>query len=142
MQAGQTQQVPHLALEAQLTSFYPFQTVAAITTLFLAMLYNPSTQAEAQAEIERVIGTERLPTYADRESLPYVEAIYKEVLRWRPVTPFAIPHKYSSKNDDEYLGTFTLFRYMRMGLMVLGSRNANPSRSDDPPKYMEYAARS
>ncbi|KAF8607171.1 cytochrome P450 [Ceratobasidium sp. AG-I] len=79
-------------------------TVAAITTFFLAMIYNPGAQAEAQAEIERVIGADRLPTYSDRASLPYVNALYKEVLRWQPATPLGVPHKYSSKTDDEYVG--------------------------------------
>ncbi|KAF8607170.1 cytochrome P450 [Ceratobasidium sp. AG-I] len=79
-------------------------TVAAITTFFLAMVHNPSAQAEAQAEIERIIGADRLPTYSDRSSLPYVDALYKEVLRWQPLGPFGVPHKYSLKKDDEYLG--------------------------------------
>lgn len=72
------------------------------------MVHNPSVQSAAQAEIERVVGTERLPTYADRASLPYVEAVYKEVLRWQPVAPIGVPHKYASKVDDEYEGTLVL----------------------------------
>ncbi|KAG8701978.1 hypothetical protein FRC09_005024 [Ceratobasidium sp. 395] len=68
------------------------------------MLYNPAAQATAQAEIERVVGTSRLPTYTDRESLPYVEAIYKEVLRWQSLTPLGTPHKYTARSDDDYKG--------------------------------------
>lgn len=83
------------------------------------MLYNPSAQTEAQAEIERVIGVERLPTYAERASLPYVEAVYKEVLRWQPLAPFGVPHKYSSTKDDEYLGKPTFCDYMHIGLLIM-----------------------
>lgn len=72
------------------------------------MTYNPSVQAAAKAEIERVIGADRLPTYADRASLPYVEAVYKEVLRWQPVAPMGVPHKYAAKLDDEYQGALVL----------------------------------
>ncbi|KAG8678761.1 hypothetical protein FRC08_017532 [Ceratobasidium sp. 394] len=79
-------------------------TVSAISTFFVAMLYNPTAQATAQAEIERVIGTDRLPTYADRDSLPYVEAVYKEVMRWQPIAPLGLPHKYVAEQDDEYRG--------------------------------------
>ena len=82
------------------------------------MIYNPSIQAAAQAEIECVIGTDRLPTYADRASLPYVEAVYKEVLRWQPVGPL-VPHRYSSSQDDEYLGTLSFSDYMRVLLAAL-----------------------
>ncbi|KAG9118491.1 hypothetical protein FRC07_006966 [Ceratobasidium sp. 392] len=79
-------------------------TVSAISTFFIAMLYNPTAQATAQAEIEHVVGTDRLPTYADRESLPYVEAVYKEVLRWQPLAPLGLPHQYTAEKDDEYKG--------------------------------------
>ncbi|KAF8607191.1 cytochrome P450 [Ceratobasidium sp. AG-I] len=79
-------------------------TVSSVSTFFVAMIYNPSVQAAAQEEIERVVGTDRLPTYADRASLPYVEAVYKEVLRWQPVAPIGVPHRYTSSVDDEYQG--------------------------------------
>lgn len=45
----------------------------------------PNVQKKAQAEIDAVIGHERLPTHADRERLPYVNALVTEVLRWNPV---------------------------------------------------------
>lgn len=54
---------------------------------FLAMTLFPDVQKKAQAQIDAVIGVDRLPTFADRGSLPYVEAVVKEVLRWHTVTP-------------------------------------------------------
>lgn len=51
------------------------------------MLLYPDVQKKAQAAVDRVIGKDRLPTYDDFDSLPYVHAIIKEVLRWQPVTP-------------------------------------------------------
>ena len=48
------------------------------------MLERPDIQLQAQKEIDRVVGTDRLPSYSDRESLPYVDAIMTEVLRLRP----------------------------------------------------------
>jgi len=47
----------------------------------------PEVQRKAQAEIDRFIESDRLPTLADQPSLPYVDALVKEVLRWNPVTP-------------------------------------------------------
>lgn len=47
----------------------------------------PHVQKKGQEEIDTVIGRTRLPTGADRESLPYVSAIVKEVLRMYPVAP-------------------------------------------------------
>jgi cytochrome P450 len=56
-------------------------TVSAISTFFLAMTMNPHVMRKAQEELDRVVGQDRLPSVADRESLVYVDAICKEVLR-------------------------------------------------------------
>lgn len=50
----------------------------------MAMALHPEVQAKAQAEIDKVIGNERLPRVEDRESLPYIMAVMKEVFRWQP----------------------------------------------------------
>ena len=51
------------------------------------MTLHPEVQRRAQAELDSVTGGTRLPTYEDRQKLPYIEAIVKEVLRWHPVVP-------------------------------------------------------
>ena len=51
------------------------------------MILHPEAQAKAQEEIDLVVGSQRLPDFGDRPNLPYVEAVYLETLRWRPVTP-------------------------------------------------------
>ncbi len=51
------------------------------------MVGYPEVQEKAQAEIDRVVGGNRLPTFSDKDSLPYVFAIYKETLRWHTVVP-------------------------------------------------------
>jgi hypothetical protein len=44
-------------------------------------------QRKAQAEIDAVVGSDRLPKFSDRPDLPFVEAIVTEVLRWNSVAP-------------------------------------------------------
>ena len=51
------------------------------------MVLYTDVQKRAQAELDSVIGKDRLPLFEDRESLPYVEAIVREVLRWEPSVP-------------------------------------------------------
>jgi len=46
---------------------------------------------KAHAEIDQVVGRDRLPNFADFDNLPYIRAIVKEVLRWKPVAPTAVP---------------------------------------------------
>ena len=64
------------------------ETTASIMQWFSALIpAYPEIQKKAQAEIDSVIGTDRLPSLSDRGSLPYTEAIVNELLRWQPVTP-------------------------------------------------------
>ncbi|KAJ7836430.1 cytochrome P450, partial [Mycena leptocephala] len=77
-------------------------TVSALGTFILGMLMNPEAQKKAQAEIDSVVGVGHLPGFADEALLPYVSAIVKEALRWRNVTPMAVPHYLAV--DDEYQG--------------------------------------
>ncbi|KAJ6562700.1 cytochrome P450 [Mycena vulgaris] len=77
-------------------------TVSALGTFILGMLRNPEAQKKAQAELDSVIGQGHLPDFTDEPSLPYISAIVKEVLRWKSVTPIAIPHYLAV--EDEYRG--------------------------------------
>ena len=70
----------------------------------LAMLAYPETQARAQAELDAVVGRTRLPTFADYPHLPYIRAMVKELLRWRPIAPIITPHR--ATEDDWYEGMF------------------------------------
>lgn len=51
------------------------------------MVLHPEVAKKAQAELDTVVGNDRLPTFADREYLPYLDALCKEVLRWNTVVP-------------------------------------------------------
>ncbi|KAF9458365.1 cytochrome P450 [Collybia nuda] len=77
-------------------------TVSAAQFFFLAMAMYPNVQRRAQAEIDSIIGSNRLPNFHDRESLPYVNALIKETMRWQPASPAGTVHVCS--NDDEYNG--------------------------------------
>jgi cytochrome P450 len=50
-----------------------------------AMTLFPDKQAKAQQEMDAVVGSNRLPSFSDRSSLPYLEAMFQEVLRYRPL---------------------------------------------------------
>ncbi|RPD65720.1 cytochrome P450, partial [Lentinus tigrinus ALCF2SS1-6] len=68
-------------------------TIASILSLFLAMTLYPDVQRKGREEILSKIGTERLPTLDDKPSLPYIEAIVKELLRWNNIGPLGLPHR-------------------------------------------------
>lgn len=57
------------------------QSTAGLMTFVLGMLKNPDAQRRGQLEIDSVVGTNRLPSFEDKENLPYVKAICEETLR-------------------------------------------------------------
>ncbi|KAH9477561.1 Cytochrome P450 monooxygenase 208 [Psilocybe cubensis] len=79
-------------------------TVSTLGTFIYLMAVNPDVQKKAHAEIDSIIGTKRLPEFEDRPMMPYAEAIYREVLRWKPPSPVGIPH--TAAEDDIYDGYF------------------------------------
>lgn len=60
-------------------------TAGSLLSIVLAITKNPHVQKRAREEIDPVCGTERGPSWSDFEKLPYVNAVVKEALRWRPV---------------------------------------------------------
>jgi hypothetical protein len=104
-----------------------------VQTLFLAMALYPEVQKKAQAEIDAVVGSSRLPDFHDRPSLPYINAVLKELSRWNLVLPLGRPFKFfiimiaailtssegvphMSTSDDEYNGF-----YIPKGTIVIGN---------------------
>jgi len=77
-------------------------TIAApMQTFCLAMTYYPQFLPMLHEELDRVCG-DRLPRSEDRPQLPFLRAIIRECIRWRPPVPTGIPHYLVQ--DDEYNG--------------------------------------
>lgn len=66
------------------------------------MSLNLDVQQKAQAELDLVVGSDRLPYFDDRDKLVYIQAAMLESVRWLPVGPLALPHRVMS--DDSYAG--------------------------------------
>ncbi|EKM50920.1 uncharacterized protein PHACADRAFT_151345 [Phanerochaete carnosa HHB-10118-sp] len=77
-------------------------TYATVLTCIMLMAMHPDKLKKAQDEIDHVVGVDRLPLISDRESLPYVEALIKEVMRWHPALPLSIAR--CTAKDDTYEG--------------------------------------
>jgi len=106
-------------------------TTSTVQAFFLAMALYPEVQKKAQAEIDAVIGPDRLPNFQDRPSLPFINAVVKESLRWHLSAPLGIPHM--ATNDDEYDGY-----YIPKGTVVIGNAWSilhDPGSFIDPIEY-------
>lgn len=78
------------------------------------MVKHPEVKVKAQQELDTVLGPNRIPTFSDKDSLPYISAIVKECLRWQVLVPFALPHLTIA--DDVYNGY-----HIPAGTMVLAN---------------------
>lgn len=72
--------VGQMAIAGALTIGSPIQ------SFLLAMLHYPEWQKKLQHEIDVVCGG-ACPQWEDREKLPLLRAVMKEVIRWRPPVP-------------------------------------------------------
>ncbi|KAH9834639.1 cytochrome P450 [Rhodofomes roseus] len=64
-------------------------TVSVLAVFVFAMVRHPAVFKKAQEEIDRIVGTGRLPQMDDREALPYLECVLKEVYRWGVPIPLS-----------------------------------------------------
>ena len=107
-------------------------TSSTLCSAFLALITHPGTLRAAHAELDAVIGAERMPNFEDEVSLPYIRALCKETLRWRPVAVLGgTPH--ASTAPDTYRGY-----YIPTGTTVLGNTwaiNLNPEYYPNPHHY-------
>jgi len=71
----------------QLLILMTSQTSTTMIWFMLAMIAYPEKQKKCQEELDRVIGSSRMPTFEDQDHLPYVNATVRELLRWRPAFP-------------------------------------------------------
>ncbi|KAK4225066.1 putative cytochrome P450 E-class, group I [Podospora fimiseda] len=74
-----------------------------IQSYILAMCHYPEAQKALQKEIDEACEG-KCPQWEDREKLPMLRAVVKEVIRWRPPVPTGIPH--ATEKDDVYNGYF------------------------------------
>ncbi|XP_058160700.1 cytochrome P450 2J2-like [Dasypus novemcinctus] len=90
------------------------------TTLRWALLYlaiNPEIQEKVQAELDRVIGPMQQPSMADRERLPYTNAVIHEVQRMANIIPLNGPREVSA--DTTVAGY-----YLPKGTMIMTNLTA------------------
>jgi len=99
-----------------------------ITFVLACCAFGPNFIPKAQEELDRVVGSERLPNFDDKEDLPYIQAIVGETLRWRPIAIIGgQPH--ASIAEDVYNGM-----YIPKGSTVIANLSAIHSNEKDFPE--------
>ncbi|OQU98374.1 hypothetical protein CLAIMM_04170 [Cladophialophora immunda] len=130
----ESKQIPDLDISYNVGIIYQAgldTTNIALDVFTLAAATQPRFVQVAQAELDRVVGSDRLPSFEDQASLPYINAVVKEVLRWRPVSAGGIPH--AVMQDDEYMG----YRIPK-GATVIGNHWSIHMDESTFPRPMEF----
>ncbi|XP_076824079.1 cytochrome P450 2J4-like [Clavelina lepadiformis] len=97
----------------------------------LCMIHYPETQTKLREEINQVIGRSAPVSMSCKSSLPYTNAFIQELMRYRTMVPFTVPHKTS---EDAELGGFNIPK----GVTVMGNIWAvhnDPDVWDEPNKF-------
>ncbi|KAF2471439.1 cytochrome P450 [Lindgomyces ingoldianus] len=112
-------------------------TWSTLVVFVLNMVLHPEVQDKAQKIIDTVVEPGRLPAFADRPYLPYIDYIVQETLRWCPVSPVGVPHR--SIEDDVYNGFFIpagSFVYANARAMTHDERTYSNPDEFDPDRYI------
>ncbi|KAG9316121.1 cytochrome P450 [Chiua virens] len=105
---------------------------SALSAFMMAMVMFPDVQQKAQAEIDAVTGGGRMPDFTDRALMVYLEATYREVLRWCQVTPLGVPHM--TTDHDVYEGYF--IPKDTIVFANIWSMTHNETKYPDPMRFM------
>ncbi|XP_030939693.1 cytochrome P450 CYP736A12-like [Quercus lobata] len=77
---------------------------ATIEWTFSELLRHPQVVKQVQAELEGVVGMNRMVEETDLENLTYLDMVVKESLRLHPIGPLLVPHE--SMEDIELNGYY------------------------------------
>lgn len=102
------------------------KTAALIARFVAEIAEHPEVQVRAHAELDQVVGRDRIPGAEHKSELPYIGAIVKEIERLHNPLPLGIPH---SNTED-----FTYHNYVipRDSVIILNQRALSTTLCDNP----------
>ncbi|KAG6808144.1 hypothetical protein H0H92_005269 [Tricholoma furcatifolium] len=111
-------------------------TSVSLQTFVMACIQYPDWISRAQKEIDVVVGVDRLPSFKDRASLPFIEAIVRETHRWRPAVRFGLPHQTTVDDVIEYRGEEYCVPKGSIIFAVTWAIEHDASRFEDHDRFM------
>ncbi|KAJ5555994.1 hypothetical protein N7513_003636 [Penicillium frequentans] len=100
---GDDQEAMYVAM--QLIEAGSDTTREALNIFVMAALCHPEVYQKARKEVDRICASDsediRLPSIMDMEQMPYICALIKEVLRWRPIFPLTPDHVLTTDMEFE-----------------------------------------
>ncbi|OAL53153.1 cytochrome P450 [Pyrenochaeta sp. DS3sAY3a] len=107
--------------------------------LIMGCALNPHVVQKAHEELDRIVGRNRLPDLSDEPNLPYVRAIIKETMRWRPFSNQGFYHATTKEDwyDGYYIPAGTTVVANAYSIHFDAKRHPNPEKFD-PERFINY----
>ncbi|XP_049643147.1 cytochrome P450 2F2-like [Suncus etruscus] len=97
----------------------------------LILLKHPEVAGKVQAELDEVVGRTRTPSLADRQHLPYTNAVLHEIQRFISVLPLGLPR---AVTRDTHLQGYSLPKGTFV-IPLLASAHRDISQFKDPERF-------
>ncbi|KAI4501823.1 hypothetical protein M0802_003158 [Mischocyttarus mexicanus] len=112
---------------------FPATTAApsSVTFAIKFMMHFPNVAKKVRDEIQKVVGSGRMPTWEDRNRLPYTEATLRETMRYETITPLSVAHR--ATKDTTFQGYFIPVNTTLM--TNLAAMNNDPELWGDPENF-------
>ena len=95
------------------------------------LILHPGAMKQVQAELDTVVGANRLVQESDVPNLPYLQAFIKEVFRMHPAVPLSLPRQ--STHATEFLGfTLPACTYLILNIFAI---HRDPSVYESPEVF-------
>ena len=107
-------------------------TATTIEWAMTELIRHPEKMKRAQAELDEVVGSERMVEESDAERLPYLRAVVKEVFRLHPAVPFLIPHRADERCE---IAGFVIPKHSQI-IVNVWAIGRDPSIWKEPLKFM------
>jgi cytochrome P450 len=83
---------------------------------FAILCHYPVVQKKVAEEIDQFIKVNgRIPEFTERNEVPYCISVIKECMRFKPTTPFGLPH-FVNKDGKSYRRLPMIFLLIRFSL--------------------------
>ncbi|EXJ70144.1 uncharacterized protein A1O5_06212 [Cladophialophora psammophila CBS 110553] len=107
--------------------------------LIMALALHPHVVEKAHAELDRVVGKNRLPNKDDEQNLPYIRAIIKEIMRWRPFSNQGFYHATTKEDwyESYYIPAHTTVIANAYSIHQDANRHKDPEVFE-PARYIDY----
>ncbi|KAL4863884.1 cytochrome P450 [Aspergillus spectabilis] len=120
-----------LFIVAELELGVSISTAMLIKVFIATALLNPAATQQVRAQVDEVVGPDRIPLLSDQDKLPLLRGFIWEMLRWKSAFSLSLP--YAGLEEGEYKG----YRIPTDALIIVNqwAMNTDPKIYNHPEEF-------